>query len=238
MFYNPNETCQIKGLGQIYEKIFGCTNTGTFVEVGAYDGEWFSNTSFLADLGWKGIYIEPHLDTFNLCFNRHYYNHNTTVICCAIGTEEKEIDLYKSFSTSDPNNTLSFSYLSTSNVQQTERMPKIDWSYHIDFNKERCQQYTLERVLTENNVPKNFDILVVDVEGNEEDVLNSFSIEEWRPKMMIIEIEDENHNYQKFPDFIESCKNLRKKIINYGYIEIYKDDINTIFVDSGLDIPL
>ena len=39
---------------------------------------------------------------------------------------------------------------------------------------------------------KNFDILVVDVEGNEEDVLNSFSIEEWRPKMMIIEIEDEN----------------------------------------------
>lgn len=56
--------------------------------------------------------------------------------------------------------------------------------------------------------------------------------------MMIIEIEDENENFQKFPDFIEKCKNLRMKIINYGYKEIYKDDVNTIFIDAGLDIPL
>ena len=80
--------------------------------------------------------------------------------------------------------------------------------------------------------------MIVDVEGNERDVLNSFSINEWKPKMMIIEIEDENQNYQKFPDFIEKCKNLRMEIISYGYREIYKDDINTIFIDAGLDIPL
>jgi len=107
-------------------------------------------------------------------------------------SEEKEINLYKSFSVSDPNNNVSFSYLTTSDAQQSERIPKIDWSNHIFFNKEVCKQYTLERVLTENNVPKNFDILIVDVEGNERDVLNSFSINEWKPKMMIIEIEDEN----------------------------------------------
>lgn len=238
MFYNPHETCQIKDLGQIYEKIFGCIDNGSFVEVGAFDGEWFSNTSFLADLGWKGIYIEPNSDTFELCFKRHYYNYNTKVICCAIGSEEKEIDFYKSFSISDPNDNISFSYLTTSDVQQSERIPKIDWSNHIFFNKETCKQYTLERVLTDHNVPKNFDILIVDVEGNERDVLNSFSISEWKPKMMIIEIEDENENYQKFPDFIEKCKNLRMEIISYGYKEIYRDDINTIFIDAGLDIPL
>jgi hypothetical protein len=33
MFYNPHQTCQIKNLGQIYEKIFGCANTGTFVKI-------------------------------------------------------------------------------------------------------------------------------------------------------------------------------------------------------------
>lgn len=238
MFYNQHHTCQIKNLGQIYEKIFGCTTTGTFVEVGAFDGEWFSNTNFLADLGWKGIYIEPHVESFKLCFNRHYYNYNTEVICCAIGTEEKEIDIYKSFSTSAPDNNLAFSYLTTSDTQQIERIPQIDWSSHIFFNKERCQQYTLERILTKYNVPKNFDILVVDVEGNEADVLNSFSISEWKPKMMIIELEDENPNFQKFPDFIEKCKKLRMEILGYGYVEIYRDDINTIFIDSGLDFPL
>ena len=239
MFYNPSETCQIKDLGQIYEKIFGCTNTGTFVEVGAYDGESFSNTSCLADLGWRGLYIEPFCESFELCYNRHYYNNNTDAICCSIGTEVGEIELYQSFShTICKDEEVKVSYLSTTNVNQTKIVPQIEWSNHFGFNTHKVQQYTLEQVLIEHNVPKNFDILVVDVEGNEEDVLNSFSIEEWRPKMMIIEIEDENHNYQKFPDFIESCKNLRKKIINYGYIEIYKDDINTIFIDIGLDIPL
>jgi len=239
MFYNPHQTCQIKELGQIYEKIFGCVNTGTFVEVGAFDGETFSNTSFLADLGWRGLYIEPFSQSFNFCFNRHYYNNNTNVICCSIGTEVGEINLYQSFShTVYTEEEFRHSYLSTTNLNQTKIVPQIEWSNHFGFETHKVQQYTLEQVLTEHNIPKNFDILVVDVEGNEKDVLNSFSIDEWRPKMMIIEIEDENHNFQKFPDFIENCKNLRMEIINYGYKELYKDDINTIFIDAGLDIPL
>jgi FkbM family methyltransferase len=238
MFYNPHQTCQIKNLGQIYEKIFGCANTGTFVEVGAFDGEIFSNTSFLADLGWRGLYIEPFYESFKLCFNRHYYN-NADVICCSIGTEVGEINFYQSFShTIHTEEETRLSYLSTTNLNQTKMVPQIEWSNHFGFETHKVQQYTLEQVLTEHSIPKNFDILVVDVEGNEEDVLNSFSIDDWRPKMMIIEIEDENDNYQKFPDFIEKCKNLRMKILNCGYKEIYKDDVNTIFIDAGLDIPL
>lgn len=236
-FYIPNDTCQIKEIGNIYEKVFGQIFDGTFVEVGAFDGEWCSNTNFLGDLGWNGIYIEPYFPTYQQCFNRHY-NNNVNVICCSVGTVEGEIELYQSFSHSNPTNKLGFSYLTTTNIHQTERIPQINWSNHVGFNKSTCQQYTLERILTENNVPKNFDILVVDVEGNEEDVINSFSIEVWKPKMMIIEIEDENRHYQKFTDFVENCKKFRTKILNYGYRQIYKDDINTVFIDTGLDIPL
>jgi FkbM family methyltransferase len=237
MFYNPHQTCQIKNLDQIYEKVFGHINNGTFVEVGAYDGETFSNTSFLADLGWGGLYIEPFSKSFNLCFDRHYYN-NPNVICCSIGTEVGETNFYQSFSHTIQDEEVGVSFLSTTNLNQTKIVPEIEWSNHFGFETHKVQQYTLEQVLTEHNIPKNFDILVVDVEGNEEDVLNSFSIDEWRPKMMIIEIADENENYQKFPDFIENCKNLRSKIIKYGYKELYRDDINTIFIDAGLDIPL
>jgi len=32
---------------------------GTFLDIGAFDGHTFSNTAALADLGWKGICVEP-----------------------------------------------------------------------------------------------------------------------------------------------------------------------------------
>lgn len=237
-FYLPNNTCQINGLPEIYEKVFGQIRNGTFVEVGAFDGETYSNTNFLADLGWRGLYIEPFNESFNLCFNRHYYN-NVDVICCAIGTETREIELYQSFSHiihTHSNEEQKVSYLSTTNLEQTKIVPQIEWSNHFGFKTHKVYQNTLENVLIEYNIPKNFDILVVDVEGNETDVLNSFSIEKWKPKMMIIELVDENKNFENFFDIIESSRSLRNKIINHGYIELYKDHINTIFIDKQLAI--
>jgi len=234
-FYFPNYSCQIPNLAEIYEKVFGQICDGTFVEVGAFDGETFSNTNFLADLGWRGVYIEPYHKSFEYCLNRHRLNTNTDVICCAIGTEIGEVDLYQSFSyTVCQDSPVEVAYLSTTNLEQTKIVPQIEWSNHFGFNKHKVFQNTLENVLIENNIPKNFDILIVDVEGNEKSVLNSFSIEEWKPKMMIIELQDENENFKSFTDFIEECKDLRKKIIDYGYIELYKDVVNTIFVDNNV----
>ena len=51
MSYSLSKSCQIKNLSNIYEKLFGPNKLdGYFVEVGAYDGESFSNTSGLAEL--------------------------------------------------------------------------------------------------------------------------------------------------------------------------------------------
>lgn len=60
--YPVANTCQVpffKSLSDVYEFTFGYKKAGVFVEVGAYDGESFSNTSGLADLGWEGHYLEP-----------------------------------------------------------------------------------------------------------------------------------------------------------------------------------
>ena len=40
-------------------------------------------------------------------------------------------------------------------------------------------------------VPKNFDLLVVDVEGKESEIFQTFELNEWKPKMIIVELEDE-----------------------------------------------
>lgn len=55
--YPMAATCQIpffNSLSDLYTFVFGYRTDGLFVEVGAYDGESFSNTSGLADIGWKG----------------------------------------------------------------------------------------------------------------------------------------------------------------------------------------
>ena len=94
MPYKLPKDCQIECIDKIYDHYFGST-PGFFVEVGAYDGHCYSNTSFLADCGWSGLYIEPIFESYKMCFNRHYYN-NVNVECFAIGSVEGEIDFYRS----------------------------------------------------------------------------------------------------------------------------------------------
>jgi len=55
--YTLSLTCQIPELDKIYSKYFGKDTNRVFVEVGAFDGESVSNTSCLADAGWKGFIL-------------------------------------------------------------------------------------------------------------------------------------------------------------------------------------
>ena len=47
------------------------------------------------------------------------------------------------------------------------------------------------------NVPYEFDLLVVDVEGKEDEVFYSFNFKEWKPKMIIVELVDDHQYFQK-----------------------------------------
>jgi FkbM family methyltransferase len=217
--YNVSKTCQITDLNSIYVDYFGYPSKGFFVEVGAFDGESFSNTSCLADHGWKGIYIEPIELHYNACMNRHKHN-DVNVVQCSIGVEEGEIDIF----VGGP--------LTTSDPEQVKRYSEIDWAKHIPFSRGKCEQMKLDSLLEHFKVNQGFDILGVDVEGKEHDVFNSFTLEKWKPKMMIVELEDEHESFQKYKDHVEVHKLLRDKIHSQGYLEIYKDHINTIFVSE------
>ena len=67
-----SQSCQLPLLLHFYKRYL--PQTGTFVEVGAFDGEAFSNTSCLADAGWTGNYIEPIPDYASKCAARHANN--------------------------------------------------------------------------------------------------------------------------------------------------------------------
>ena len=219
MPYVPHPTCQVTGLGKLLEDTLGYRTDGTFVEVGAFDGQTYSNTSFLADLGWRGVYVEavPHFAF--ICAARHTANHNVSVVQCAVGatTEMITLQLGGALTTSDP--TLAAAYA------------QIDWAQGaLQGDTIEVQQRRLEDILAETGVPRGFDLLTVDVEGVEDSVFASFDLAAWRPKMLIVELEDEHPSLQPFPAITARARNLRARITGAGYSTLYRDAVNTVFL--------
>ena len=219
--YKVSESCQIDTLSDIYTKYFGYPSKGYFVEVGAYDGEFVSNTSCLADHGWQGLYVEPIYDHYLKCLDRHEKN-DVTVANVAIGLEEGETTIYYGDT------------LTTLDKDQVKRYSEMDVFQHISFSTTVCDQMRLDTLMEKIEVPKEFDVLVVDVEGKEAEVFETFELDEWKPKMLIIELEDEHPSFQKYEDLVNRIKDLREYILNKGYIEIFKDHINTVFLREDL----
>src|SRR5438876_107905 len=69
--------------------------TQASVDGGAYDGETYSNTSCLADLGWRGVYIEPVPEAAAKCRARHAASRAVSVIDCAIGAADGTTRLWQ-----------------------------------------------------------------------------------------------------------------------------------------------
>jgi len=215
--YKIPSNCQVDNLNELYIEYFGYPSKGYFVEVGAYDGELFSNTACLADIGWKGLYIEPIYDHYLKCLKRHDRN-DVTVANVAIGLDEGEKIIYRG------------DLLTTLDKDQLKRYSEIEWSKNYNFVEETCDQLRLDTLMEKIKVPKNFDILVVDVEGKESEVFETFDLLDWKPKMMIIELEDDHESFQIYPDYVNIIRKLRTQIIDSGYKEVSKNRWNTVFV--------
>lgn len=215
-FYNLSTTCQIPKLDVVYEQYFGHKTDGCFVEVGAFDGEYASNTSCLADIGWYGFYIEPVPEYFQRCVARHAQNKNITVSQYAIGMETQKVEI----NVGGP--------LSTISDKMRKGFDSLDWAKG-NFGREKVQvnQVTLEDYLVKNKVKKKFELLVVDVEGYEWNVMRSFDIQEWMPDMIIIELHDQNDDYLFLR---EKCNNIVRYFDDNCYKVIFKDFTNTIYV--------
>lgn len=218
-FYRPVLSCQIPDLGDLMEAAFGARRDGTFVEVGAYDGESFSNTAHLADLGWRGLYIEPVPAYAAMCAARHRANAAVRVVSCAIGAEEGSVDLFLGGT------------LSTTVPAQVNTYARMAWAQGLHTGERiRVPRRRLDAVLEENGVPPGFDLLVIDVEGAEAEVIAGLDLDHWRPAMLIIELEDRHPDFQDHPDVVARCAALRRRIAAHGYAEAYGDTINTVFL--------
>ena len=216
--YFISKTCQIKDLDRIYQEVGILQTKGTFVEVGGFDGERFSNSSFLADKGWKGIYIEPIPAYVRLIKARHLLN-SVIVENCAISQQEGVQEIYKMSA---------FSTLSRENLDAYQEM---EWSKNFSQNPELIyvKTKTLQQILEKNLIPLDFELLIVDVEGFEEVIVRAMVQSAWRPQNILIELEDNHPSISAYENIKASHQRVRKLLEEEHYQVIYQDPINSFY---------
>ena len=221
-FYEPSETCQIPDLDGLYRQAFGCRTRGTFVEVGAYDGESFSNTSCLADLGWRGLYVEPVPAFAASCRARHRGSPAVAVAECAVSDRPGPARLFVGGT------------LSSLSAEYVAALEGIEWArgHHVGQEIEVPTE-RLDALLERHGISPGFDLLVVDVEGHEASVLRTLDLAVWRPRMLIVEIEDRHPDFAAMAPLMAEKRALRAAIEAAGYRLLREDVVNSVFVHAS-----
>ena len=168
---------------------------GFFIECGANDGINQSTTwYFEKKLKWKGLLIEPIKEIYkDLKKNRSEKNFFFNTALRSFKYKSKKLTLY--FNKND--------FLTTRSTLDKEKREEIIVN---------CDNLT--NILDKINAPKFIDFFVLDVEGDEKEVLNGINFEKYKFKFFLIET----------GEFDEIKKILLKN--NYIFIKkLYKGNV-------------
>jgi FkbM family methyltransferase len=154
-------------------KFFRDFNKGFYVDVGALHPINGSLTYLLYQKGWNGINIDmmqENLKLFNI-FRKRDVN-----LDIAVSSSKGSINAYL------------FEVGSGVNTNQLKLAKKWKNRINKNFTTRIVKKNTLNNILKNYRVIKDFDFLNIDVEGHEFDVLKGLNLNKYRPKLISIEI--------------------------------------------------
>lgn len=177
-FYSQNgEDCL---LWQFFEQ----KPTGFFVDVGAFDGVYLSNSLSFEQQGWRGLCLEPLPESYQWC--AHNRQATTLQVACVGDANQSETTFYR-----EPLGTLSgLQRDEQREADVTRRLAKHGLTFK-GFEAITVPTRTLTALLDEHlpaNVP--LDFVSIDVEGTELDVLAGFDLKRYQPRVIVIEAND------------------------------------------------
>ena len=182
----------------LIQKVFKRKKGGFYVDVGAHDGVYISNTrAFEIGLGWSGICVEPSSASSNMVNLR-----NCKVVVACVGDESHDNKIVKL----RQRNPLEVSQT----LFDAEKYEHKQGEYQDKFKI--CK--TLNRILLENSAPKDIDYISIDVEGTEYMIVKDFPFDDWNVTAMSIA----NNLYQDTKERIENRKKIKKLLEDGGYI--------------------
>lgn len=159
------------GEDRVLEHFFADTPTGYFVEAGALDGVYLSNTYMLAQKGWRGMLFEP---------DRRFYP--------ALLNNRPESDCRPFALVDDP--AISSVVLHESSA---EALSTISGARAVDLLNDgysvityEVTAFTLDAVLDHAIAPQP-DLVSLDTEGTTHQALRGMNLSRWRPRLLIVE---------------------------------------------------
>jgi FkbM family methyltransferase len=173
--FPDNASANVRGIGgvesgreqELVREFFGGQRSGFFVEVGANDPQYASQTWHLEQLGWSGILIEPQPDLAER-LRRTRSAKVFAVACSSPGNAGERMRLHVAGA--------------LSSLDRDRMAPGAEPEAVIDVPIR-----TLDDVLADAQAPAGFDLLSVDVEGHEIEVLHGFDFARWRPRLILLE---------------------------------------------------
>src|SRR3989339_539177 len=156
---------------------------GYFIDVGAYDGQLFSNTYFMEKfLNWRGICIEPNPASFSRL-------------------KKIRLSTCLNYAVSD--------FEGTMQLPKTYEFRNDAYGTHLitDDEKVEVPVKTLTQILDENICPTEIDYLSIDTDGFDLNVLKSIDFNKYKIKYISIE---HNHDENLRSEFWGLLKNKYK----------------------------
>ena len=202
----PKKQYSCFGEDLFIKDFFKNDNEGFYVDVGSYHPFFWNNTYLLYKKKWNGVNIDANplsTELFNIA-RKDDYNFNVAV-------------------TNQNKNKIKLFYRRKMNVLNTtdENFAKRNFPNGYESRDIECLSLNniLEKTRFKNKI---IDFLNVDVENTEKDVLESLNFDIYKPKLICVEIHEENK---------ESFKNnLTFKFLDEkGYKIVWKKEYSYIF---------
>jgi FkbM family methyltransferase len=157
----------------LVKNFFSGKKQGIYVDVGANHPQIDSQSYQLEKLGFQGLLIEP-LPSYCRQLEKERTGLVIQAACSNIQNDGKYIDLVEA------------------GVHSTLEHQPIAVGIKAG-KKTSVLCMTLDHILKINNIKPGFEFLSIDIEGHEIEMFKGFSIEIWRPQLIMLEDHVTNH---------------------------------------------
>lgn len=193
----------------VIEEVFHKKKNGFFLDIGAYDGFYGSNTYILEkDYGWIGICVEPVKKKFDLMKNK--FLRTSTCVNELVDGKNNEVVFIESEEMSGiVDEDTDHSTLRSNEISKANSKSKLI----------KLKSITLYELLKKYNVPKIIDYFSFDVEGAEERILQDFPFEEYTFLSLTIE---------------RPTPKLNELLFRKGYVFVKNSVFDSFYVHKSL----
>ena len=178
--------------------------TGFYVDIGANDPFFGSNTQRFYSRGWRGINIEPNLEAYKRINENRAHDVNLNI---AISENTGDLTFYLIGNDSS---------ISTLDYPKAIRMAKM---LNLEITSTSVKVMLLSEVLDTHLDNKHIDFMSVDAEGHDLAVLKSNNWEKYRPTLVMVESNIGTRDIILFMD-------------KQNYLYLFSNHVNALFVDK------